>query len=93
MHECPHCRTPCDLEDQFCNQCGAHLKELETLGQGQTRKALSLSDVQYNLGLVYYKKGEYDKALQCWEKGLRQSPDSTFLQERVAELKREMGDA
>lgn len=42
--------------------------------------------MQYSLGLVYYKKGDYGKALEAWERGLQQDPDNTFLKERIAEV-------
>lgn len=93
MSECPSCKTPCEEGDRFCNQCGGRIETTEDPGGGHTQKALSLSDVQYNLGVVYYKKGELAKALECWEKGLRQTPDNAFLQERIVELKEEIAGA
>jgi len=61
--------------------------------EGRTQKALSLSDVHYNLGMVYYKKGEYRKALEYWEKGIRQDPDNVFLQKCIAEAKEKMQES
>lgn len=88
MSECPNCQTPYAPGDRFCNQCGQRLLEPEAApGGGHTQRSLSLADVHYNLGLVYFKKEEYRKALEAWERGLRQDPDNAFLKERVAEVK------
>jgi tetratricopeptide (TPR) repeat protein len=91
MSECPNCQAPCEPDDRFCSQCGERLSEPEfEEKEGLTQKSLSLAQVHYNLGMVYYKKGEYRKALQCWEKGLQQDPANTFLQKCIAELKEKL---
>ncbi len=41
----------------------------------KTRIALNLSDVRFNLGLVYFKKGDYARAIETWEKELDRGPD------------------
>jgi tetratricopeptide (TPR) repeat protein len=90
MPECPKCQTPCGPEDRFCSQCGERLAVPELSGGGRTQKALSLSEVHYNLGMVYYKKGEYRKALEYWEKGLGQDPGNAFLQKCIAEAREKL---
>lgn len=91
MSECPKCQTPCESEDRFCGQCGERLAMPELSAEGgRTQKALSLSDVHYNLGMVYYKKGEYHKALEYWERGMRQDPGNPFLQKCIAEVREKL---
>lgn len=86
MSECPNCQTPYAPGDRFCNQCGQRLVEADPdQGGGLTQRSLSLADVHYNLGQVYFKKKEYRKAIEAWERGLRQDPDNAFLKERIAE--------
>lgn len=88
MTTCPKCKAAADDGDRFCNQCGARLEESSAdEAAGQTQKSLKLSDVHYNLGLVYYKKEEFDKALEAWERGLQQDPDNPFLRKSVDDLK------
>lgn len=41
----------------------------------KTRIALNLSDVRFNLGLVYFKKGDYARAIETWGKELDRGPD------------------
>ena len=88
MPECPNCKTPYSSEDRYCNQCGTRLNHAEFMESGAlTQKSLSLVDVHYNLGLVYFKKGQYQEALETWEKGLTKDPGNEVLQERIAEVK------
>ena len=88
MPECQNCKTPYSSEDRYCNQCGARLIEPEFMDSGaRTQKSLSLIDVHYNLGLVYFKKGKFQEALEVWEKALSREPGNEMLQERIAEVK------
>ena len=88
MPECANCETPHGTEDRYCNQCGARLAQPEVMGSGaQTQQSLSLVDVHYNLGLVYFKKGKLQEALETWERALEREPGNLALQERIAETK------
>ena len=91
MPECPNCKTPYKPEDRYCNQCGAHLQGNQFLESGAvTRKALDVVDVYFNLGLVHYKKGQYEKALEIWEKALGRDPGNQHLQERIDQVKEQL---
>jgi len=59
--------------------------KVEPIDSGRTQKSLNLVDVHYNLGLVYFDKGQYQKALEIWERTLARDPDNGILQERIAE--------
>jgi tetratricopeptide (TPR) repeat protein len=61
-------------------------------GGARTQKALNLVDVHYNLGLVYYKKGQYREALEIWEKALGRDPGNVALEERITEAKARLGE-
>ena len=88
MPECPHCETPYESGDRYCGQCGTRLITPKFMNSGaQTQKSLSLADVHYNLGLVYFKKGRYQEALETWDKALEKDPANTLLQKRIAEAK------
>jgi len=58
----------------------------------RTQKSLSLTEVRYNLGLVYYKKGQYRESLQICEKALEQDPDNSLLKELIAEVKARLSE-
>ena len=86
MPECPSCKTPHLVDDRYCGQCGARLVAEEFTESGaRTRKSLNLVDVQYNLGLVYYKQGQYQEALETWQKALESNPANEALKARIAD--------
>lgn len=87
MPECPSCKTPHGSEDRYCGQCGTRLAEEEFTESGaRTQKSLDLVDVQYNLGLVYFKQGQYAEALQTWETALHRDAGNEALRARIAEV-------
>ncbi|MFA6108077.1 MAG: tetratricopeptide repeat protein [Candidatus Latescibacterota bacterium] len=93
MPECPHCRSPHKPGDRYCNQCGERLAAPEFMASSaRTQKSLNLVDVRYNLGVVYFKKGQYLEALATWEKALEKDPDNPELRERIAEVRRRIGE-
>ena len=90
MAECPHCKTPYaeEASHNYCNECGRRLGGTLVMDSGaRTQKAMDLIDVHYNLGLVYYKKGQYREALATWEKALARDPDNEMLKEKLEEVK------
>ena len=88
MPECHSCQTPHAPEDDYCGQCGANLTAVEYMESGaRTQKSLDLVDVYYNLGLVYFKKEQFQEALETWQKGMNRDPGNEALQERIEEAK------
>jgi len=88
MLECPNCKTPYQPGNHYCRQCGTRLSQGRELnGNAVTRKSLNLVKVQYDLGLVYFKKGQYQEALETWEKALIRDPRNELVQECIAEVK------
>ncbi len=93
MPECPSCKTSYDSKDRYCNQCGTRLSQEQFMDSGaRTQKALDLIDVHYNLGLVYFKKGQHRQALEIWEKALVRDPGNENLEERIAQVKALMAE-
>lgn len=45
----------------------------------KTRISLNLSDVRFNLGLVYFKKGDHLRAIETWEKELGRRPGERLV--------------
>jgi tetratricopeptide (TPR) repeat protein len=94
MPECASCNTPYEADDRYCSQCGERLVESEFIGSGiRTHKSLSLLDVQYNLGLVYYKKGKYEEALEIWGKALEQDPENSEILARMAAAREQIQES
>lgn len=93
MPECPNCKAQCESEDRYCSQCGARLNQAEFVDSDATQRSLGLVDVQYNLGLVYFKKEEYQKALETWQKALSMDPDNEILQQRIGEARERLEGA
>jgi Tfp pilus assembly protein PilF len=88
MPECPECSTPHQEGDRYCNQCGQRLFDADQMASGaRTQKSLDLVDVHFNLGLVYFKKGQHRQALETWEKALARDPGNQLLEEHVARAK------
>ncbi|MFZ0389934.1 MAG: tetratricopeptide repeat protein [Calditrichia bacterium] len=78
-------------EDLFCGQCGFNLMA-QAPGAGATQKDLKLDDIQMSLAIVYLKKGEYQKAIDVFEKILKSKPDNTHasrLLKQTLQLQRE----
>lgn len=44
-------------------------------------------NIYFNLGAVYFFKGEYDKAIYCYERVLKTSPDNTRAMEMLRRIK------
>ncbi len=62
MPTCPRCGTPCERDDRYCGKCGQRLLSALTKGK-VTLQALSVAEVRYKLGLIYYKRGELSEAI------------------------------
>lgn len=75
MNICPRCGKFYDPEDKFCGFCGFNLAALMTT-ERDTQRALKVSDIHFNLGMVYYKMGKFDLAMQTFENCLEKNPDN-----------------
>ena len=87
MDHCPRCRTACEPEDRFCSQCGHRISQAEDRAPVGTQKSLDISEVQYNLGMVYFKKQDYQRAVETWEKVLVRRPGDEELKALILEAR------
>ena len=90
MPICPRCGAQCEPEDKHCGQCGQRLFSTITKGK-VTQRALSVLEVRYKLGLIYYKRGELSDAIEIWRKLLEDDPENAtvkFLMEKAQREKR-----
>lgn len=78
-------------------QQGANLEkpEVQQMLQEVFGKAVECNpknhQAQYNLGLIYLKKEEHDKALSCFDKALHEEPKNTTYLLRIAKVTHSLG--
>lgn len=80
MNICKRCGEIFNPEDKFCGFCGFNLAALET-SELATQQALKANDIQFNLGLVYYKMGKYTQALEIFEQFLEKDPHNVQVKD------------
>lgn len=89
MKTCPRCGNFSEAEDAFCGQCGLQLS-IGNVNMDFTQKALNIDDIRYNLGIVYYKKKNYQAALEVLEKILKADPNNSRALEMMKMVRAEM---
>ena len=92
MSKCPRCNTLCRPEDRYCGKCGEYLGNRSSDRDGlRTQKSIEVSDIRHKLGVVYFKKGQYAKAVEIWRKVLQDAPDNlevkTFIEKAEQAMK------
>ena len=91
MLNCPGCGAEHESEDRYCPQCGGKLSSAPAFDPMRTQQSLSISDVHYKLGMVYFKKGDYLRAAQTWEKALEARPDDGDLKALIRDARSRHG--
>ena len=87
MPNCPQCSTRHEPEDRYCPKCGQRVASDSADQPMSTMVAMNVSDVQYNLGKVYFKKGDYHRAVETWEKVLKGRPDDAELKALIQDAR------
>lgn len=87
MSTCASCDAEVAPEDRFCPQCGKRIETQAADSANMTQGAMNLSDVRFKLGMVYFKKGEYARAAEAWEKVLENNPDNVDLKRLVQDAR------
>lgn len=85
MTTCAACGSELAEDARYCCDCGQRLEAGHMDSGARTQKCLRLLDVHYNLGLVYYKKGNFDQALVAWRRAEELEPDNEDIRLRIAE--------
>ena len=85
---CTQCGAEYIAQDKFCPQCGA---KLDATSQSiySTQVGLNIEDVRNNLGVVYYKMGKYDQALNEFKAVLKNNPNDMKAKEMIDLLQNE----
>jgi len=87
MSTCASCEAELTAEDRYCPQCGKRVVAQAPDSANMTQGAMNLSDVRFKLGMVYFKKGEYARAAEAWEKVLEKNPDNVDLKRLVQDAR------
>lgn len=82
--ECNRCGFEIEENDVFCGGCGLNLLSKSST-PGLTSQGIDVVDIQINLGIVYFKKKEFDRALTLFKEVLKIRPDHETAR-RFAEL-------
>lgn len=81
---CQRCGSDAYPEDKYCGICGFELAaQVAPSASEGTQVDLKLSDIRYNLGMIYYKKGEFNKAAETFENLLKEDPENPQFQEML----------
>ncbi len=86
---CPRCNTENETGDRFCGYCGNSLEKTEGIMVG-TQVEMKLTDVHFNLGMVYFKKGDFIKAVEMFEKVLGNAPAHQAAREMLAKSREQI---
>ena len=76
---CEKCQSPIEKEDKFCGYCGFKLIH-QLVPVARTEVELKLSEIRVNLANIYYRKNDFHKALEIYEKILEEEPGNTEVQ-------------
>lgn len=70
---------------EFLGKTGEAIQQFETLVQQQERRPVEdrFAQTYFVLGNMYQRKGDMQKALETWRKGLALFPDSQTLREQI----------
>ena len=86
MDHCPRCGTSFKPYDLFCGYCGFSIQN-QRKDYLETAEALKLSDIQFQLGIVHFKKREYFKAIEKFEKTLENDAENKQAQKLLIHAK------
>lgn len=88
--KCEKCGTLAMPEDKFCGSCGAQITSPDTKmstmkgdAAAATQASLNTAYLHYRLGLVYYKQGKLQQAVESWEHTLEVDPNHQEAQEML----------
>jgi ABC-type phosphate transport system ATPase subunit len=93
MNACNYCSEDLVSGDRYCTKCGRQSSSLASEGEVTTQKALDVTDVRYRLGMVYYKKNQFSRAIQIWEKILEERPGDRDLDALIQDARRQQQES
>lgn len=89
MSKCPKCNEETHSKDLFCGHCGFRLfNHQEKISV--TQQELKVSDVRFNLAVVYLKKNELEKAIAIFSEMLEEQPNNEKVNEMLQAAQEQM---
>jgi hypothetical protein len=89
MSKCPKCNEDVHSKDLFCGHCGFRLfNHNEKISA--TQQELKVDDVRFNLGVIYLKKNELEKAIDIFSKILDDQPGNSKVNEMLQAAQEKM---
>ncbi len=76
---CSICSASYQVGDRYCPQCGERCSSAYALEGMSTHRSLNILEIQYRLGMVYFRKGDYVRAVAVWEKVKKGRPRDSRL--------------
>lgn len=89
MITCPQCQQPCEPEDKFCGHCGQNLRVGLEGRTKNTQLAIDVIEVKYRLGMVYFKKGRVNDAIELWKQVLALDPHHGGAQDMLKQAEQQ----
>jgi cytochrome c-type biogenesis protein CcmH/NrfG len=93
MANCSYCDEELGVGDRYCTRCGRQSASLASEGEVMTQKALDVTDVRYRLGMVYFKKDQYARAVEIWEKILAERPQDKDLERLIEDARNRLQES
>ncbi len=88
--KCNICKSEITKDDKFCGNCGSEINSEDgEVQKFMTQQEIKLDDVRSNLGMVYFRMGKYDEALECYKKILEQNPDNLSAKTMIEIISKE----
>lgn len=75
MNMCPRCGKTHKPEDRFCGFCGCNVT-VQNMSDFVTKPAMKLSDIQFDLAILYFKEEKYAESVEVFQKLLQEHPDN-----------------
>ena len=85
MDSCPNCGTYIENDDKFCGQCRFELT-VQKIAPQLTNQEINVNEVRTNLAYVYYKMGEYKKALEIFRKNLELNSNDENAKQMINQI-------
>ena len=88
-YSCSECKVSLACGERYCPSCGQRQASAPpAIDEGlNTAHALSITDIQYKLGVAYFKKGDYLQAERTLEKVLEERPEDASLRALLLDVR------
>jgi len=87
---CPRCHAPSEPEDKFCGHCGQDLRLGLDEPSKNTQRAIDVTEVKYRLGIIYFKKGKVNEAIESWKQVLALDPYHRGAQDMLRQAEQQV---